>query len=85
MNKKMTPEEILAQFEANELMLSCADSCRQSSPYYLAHAKITATKGTMLALMNLAAQDNFSKLDIAQASFRLGVYLGLLYKRMEEM
>jgi hypothetical protein len=83
--KELSPEEVLAQFEANELMLSCADSCRQSSPYYLAHAKISATKGSMLALMNLSANEKTSRLDVAQSSFRLGVYLGLLYKRFEEM
>jgi hypothetical protein len=39
----------------------------------------------MLALMNLSANEKASRLDVAQSSFRLGVYLGLLYKRFEEM
>ena len=83
--KEITPEEILAQFEANELMMSCANSCRPESSFYEAHVQITKAKGVMLALMNLSANEKTSRLDVAQSSFRLGVYLGLLYKRFEEM
>ncbi len=85
MNKEKTPDEILAQCEANEILIACADSCRTSSPYYKAHVKLTATKGLMLALMNLSAKENTSRLDLAQACFRLGVYMGLQYKRLEKM
>lgn len=78
-------EESDAFKEAMQLIKATMESCNPVSPYYESHISLQKTPYKELALMIMANNQHFSRLDIAQESFRMGVFLTLQHNKLEEM
>lgn len=70
--------------QAADLIHGVMESLQSKSEYYQAHETIVNTEGLSQALVNIC---NFGKdnMEIAALSFKMGVYLGLQYRKLDDI
>lgn len=67
-----------------DLMQGVWGSLQKDSDYCVAHKTIDETKGLNQALVNIARFSK-DKIEVAAMAFRMGVYLGLQYRKLDNI
>jgi hypothetical protein len=81
----VTAEEVHAWNEAIKLLRSVLASTEKNSLYYEDHIAVELTPHKELALMIIVMDKTNTRLDVAQQSFRMGVYLGLQLAKLQKI
>ena len=70
--------------QATDLIHGVMESLHKKSEYYQAQESIVNTEGLSQALVNIC---NFGKdnMEVAALSFKMGVYLGLQYRKLDDI